>query len=202
MYRDKAMVLLCVFAVVAVFGLCIEHAMCFASDVGQASAPKSILEDGNVSNSPVPSARKSQKQNIKGDKPTASKDVKIESKGNRVVFFDDFRSNVNNWETCNDKSAHLYVDNGYYISHKRNERSWVVFADIGLKSESKFTIETEIIKNDGDLDQGYGLLWGFVVDPREYNSFSICGTGSFKIESRSGRVDTIVVDWTKSTSVS
>lgn len=107
--------------------------------------------------------------------------VNNNNSGNSVVF-DSFDNNGNSWSTSNSNDANLQIVGGkYYFEHKKETGGWTSTTDFPFDATRDFRIETKILKVDGVIDYGYGIIWGR-KDGDDQNRFFIASNGLFSID--------------------
>ena len=120
----------------------------------------------------------------------------------KVVFFDDFSNNVNQWASGFDnEQVYLDLSNGfYYFEHKRTVNSWVTYKKVPFLRESSFKIEASFRKISGVQNNGYGLIFGRKDSDNEFQ-FEVSGDGHFRVDKMQNGVSSEVKPWTASTAI-
>jgi len=115
-----------------------------------------------------------------------------------IVFVEHFDNNAKNWYEIDSDQATVKVDDGKYVfSHKRNYRFYLTWYPVMLYESDDFAIESQMKKQDGVNNHGYGIIWG-AEDAKNYYAFEISGNGNYHyIKSIHGGLIAII-DWKSS----
>lgn len=98
-----------------------------------------------------------------------------------VIFYDEFITNINNWEEISEKSEYAKVINGnYYIKTDTTLALRWFGRQIFIDYREDFRIEAKMKQTDGYEHQGYGIVWGSKGFEDSY-FFSITSSGYFCI---------------------
>lgn len=84
----------------------------------------------------------------------------------------------------------------YAIQHLRTEGSWAYWQSFQVDLAQDFSIETQMIQQEGADNYGHGLIWGY-ADWDNYNSFLISPNGYFNINVTSASTYNELQAWKK-----
>lgn len=102
----------------------------------------------------------------------------------KIIFFDDFKTNSNNWieeETSISKSK-VNTNRRMYVleyKYKNTIDAFTSWKEIDLDENKDFSISALLYKENGVKNYGYGLVWG--AQKENFYSFLVSPQGSFCI---------------------
>lgn len=112
-------------------------------------------------------------------------------------FSEQFNKNGNSWFLKNDDKINFRIKNGkYYLKHKRSFKGWATYDYNYIDTNKDFEIQTKLDKIAGEINYGYGLIFG-KQDLNDFR-FYISSSGSYKISKKISNKETPIKDWTKS----
>ncbi len=120
----------------------------------------------------------------------------------RVVVTEDFADNARGWYEVGANDISIGVNEGVYrIQHKRPTQGWIAWNAVGMDPERDFALETRMVKRDGVLDYGYGVIWGVTEGGGAYHSFRVSGNGLYSYGYENDGEWRTVIDWTPSPAI-
>lgn len=130
-----------------------------------------------------------------------SKSLVVKNKSHTIkesILFDGYTSNKNNWSTTSNENVHVDVSDGNYnFNHKRLNGGWSSTIKKQIDYSRDFKILTDIKKISGNLNNGYGLIFGR-EDSNNQNLFYVNGKGSFSINKMRNGKNNYLKNWTPS----
>jgi hypothetical protein len=121
--------------------------------------------------------------------------------GSKVILFEGFNNNDNNWSTRDDSNVRLAVQGGDYImDHKRESGGWSATINRSIDKSRNFRITGQIKKVSGTQNNGFGLVFGKENNSNQ-NMFLISGSGSYKIMKFEEGTEKLIKNWTSSSHI-
>lgn len=120
----------------------------------------------------------------------------------KVVVYDQFDDNENDWYVGTDADLPCYLENGIYYMQQRQEGTgwsrWNNNENFTLDPKRSFIIDISVQQFIGEDVLGFGLRFSNKKsDPSSITQFIITGDGSFRIRN-SGK---LLADWTDSDAI-
>jgi len=110
-------------------------------------------------------------------------DVLQDTSTGRIIFFDDFNNNKNNWKVANNKDEISRIDSGFYyltaVGHAYGEEQ-----EVKIDTRKDFQIETriKILRGNPDHKNYYSMLfWGREAMSSYYFTFAKDGFASVEL---------------------
>jgi len=95
-----------------------------------------------------------------------------------IVFEDNFKNNIANWEINKNLKEQSFIKDGYYWMENKDDHNWHYFKNVSpLKRGENFIIDTDIEIMSPDNIGHIGLVWGFDDKLEQLNRFCISGDG-------------------------
>lgn len=113
----------------------------------------------------------------------------------KVIFYDNFTDNRNNWDEINNRVMTVKIRNGkYVITHRRMRGMLTTVKNIPFVKAKNIGIKTTLKKHLGVNNHGYGLIWGW-KDRNNYRVFLISGNGEYQIGAKQNGVYRQITPW-------
>ncbi len=113
----------------------------------------------------------------------------------KVIFFDNFTDNRNNWDELHNRVMTIKIRNGkYVITHRRMRGLLTSVKSIPSVKAKNIGIKTTIDKHLGVNNHGYGLIWGW-KDRNNYCVFLVSGNGEYQIGAKQNGIYRQITPW-------
>jgi len=97
------------------------------------------------------------------------------------IFYDEFKSNNNNWLLTINSLASSNILNGKYIAEYKSKNDFYFFwREFNLDIKEDFSIEVILKQVSGPKDAYFGITWG-TSEWSNSNNFTITSNGNFKV---------------------
>jgi hypothetical protein len=78
----------------------------------------------------------------------------------KVILYDDFSINKNNWPVYSVKRVNYLIYNGKLVIDVQDSLTYNVTIGVNLKTENNYSIVLTATHSNGVDDRGYGLFFG------------------------------------------
>jgi outer membrane protein OmpA-like peptidoglycan-associated protein len=117
-----------------------------------------------------------------------------------ATFYDDFKSNKNNWLICNDTElAASLTPKGYTLTNK-SKYGQNVFHQLPMNVSGEYTLETSITRDYSNENYGFGVMFGG-SDPGNIYVFLIEITGDYTFYKYEDYEYAKIIPWTSVTGI-
>jgi outer membrane protein OmpA-like peptidoglycan-associated protein len=114
---------------------------------------------------------------------------------NTIIFFDDFKTNSNNWMIVKNATATTsFGAKGYSIQNKSNSNE-IVYQQLPIDRRHDYSIELTITRDFKKENYGYGICFGG-KDPGNIYEFFIEASGSYTFYKYEGHEYKGIIEWT------